>query len=160
MPSKVVMKQNGNLAKLVKKLKALNKQKVEFGYFQEQGIHTPSNLYFTELMRIHEDGLGVSVRPVLGIHTPYGYTIKGQMESSSFTKMTSNWLKDYVRNIDMTNDRLADKFSMWAVHSAGDIFGQSPPLRYTYNETPLIDTGELSDNFAWRVSWQGVIRTL
>lgn len=160
MPSKVTMKRNGNLAKLVKKLKALNRQKVEFGYFQEQGIHTPSNLYFTELMRIHEDGQGVSVRPVLGNPHAWPHTVKGQMETSTFTALTANWLKDYVRNIDMTNDRLADKFSMWAVHTAGDIFGQSPPLRYTYNETPLIDTGELSDNFAWRVSWQGVIRTL
>ena len=93
-------------------------------------------------MRIHEDGQGVSVRPVLGIPHAWPLTVKGQMETSTFTTLTANWLKDYVRNIDMTNDRLADKFSMWAVHTAGDIFGQSPPLRYTYNETPLIDTGK------------------
>lgn len=111
-------------------------------------------------MRIHEFGLGVYVRPVLGKLHPEPHTVLGQIQTSTFNKMTANWLKDYVRNVDMTNDRLADKFSMWAVHAAGDIFGQSPPLRYTYNETPLIDTGELSDNFAWRVSWQGVIRTL
>lgn len=159
MPSKVTMKQNGNLSKLVKKLKALNKQKVEFGYFEEQGLHQ-SGLKFTELMAIHEDGAGVAVRPVLGKFHPYSYTLTGQMESSSFTKMTNSWLKEYIQNISMTNDRLADKFSMWAVHAAGEIFGNAPPLVFTYNETPLVDTGELSDNFAWRISWQGVIRTL
>lgn len=153
------MKRNGNLAKLVKKLQALNKQKVEFGYFEEQGLHQ-SGLKYTELMSIHENGDGgVAVRPVLGKFHPYSHTLLGQMGDKPFTTLTTKWLNDYIHT-DMTNDRLADKFSMWAVHSAGDIFGNTPPLVFTYNETPLIDTGELSSNFAWRISWQGVVRSL
>lgn len=160
MSSKVVMKQNGNLAKLVKKLRQLNKQNVKFGYFQEQGIHTASGLHFTELMRIHEYGLGgVWVRPVLGVSHAWPFTLKGEMESASFTKLMGTYLNDYVQK-DMTNDQLADRFAMWSIRTVEGIFGNSPPLKYTYNETPLIDTGELADNFAWKVSWRGVIHTL
>lgn len=111
-------------------------------------------------MRIHEYGLGgVWVRPVLGVSHAWPFTLKGEMESASFTKLMGTYLNDYIKK-DMTNDQLADRFAMWSIRTVEGIFGNSPPLKYTYNETPLIDTGELVDNFAWKVSWRGVIHTL
>jgi len=162
MTSKVTFKRNGNLAKLVAKLQKLNRQKIEVGYFQSQGIHTSAKLHYTELMRIHEHGVGVYVRPVLGAEKSYNYsdTIVGQMEAGSFKKLLKGWLCDYVKNANFTNDHLADKFGMWAVHSANEIFGNPDVLWVTTNETPLIDTSELADNFAWKVSWRGTVHTL
>lgn len=111
-------------------------------------------------MRIHEYGEGVYIRQVLGAYRPYSYTLAGQLNNKSFKNIAKTYLCDYINNPSYTNDKLADRFGMWAVHSAYDIFGNSPPLVVTGNDTPLIDTGELSNNFAWKVSWRGAVHTL
>lgn len=160
--SEVKFNKNGKLAKLINKLHQLHNQKVEVGYFQAQGIHNPSQLHYTELMRIHEHGLGVYVRPVLGAEKSYNYseTIVGQMNSGTFKKTLNNWLCQYIKQKSFTKEHLADQYGMWASRTAGDIFGNPDVLRVTINETPLIDTGDLASAFSWKASWRGAIHTL
>ena len=156
MKSQVKFNQNGKLANLVKKLKTLHKQKVEFGYFEEQGYHSEAEMPYTMLMRIHEYGEGtLASRPVL-------QNLSNQMSArgGSFRTTLKNELCQFITKDNYTAITLLNELGAWGVHKAHRIFGNPAYLLVTYNPTPLVDTGELAENFAWKVSLVGTVNTL
>ena len=128
------------------------------GYFQSQGIHSPSELYYTELMRIHEYGTDtIKARPVLA---GAWYTLAEEMRTKAFSIKLKSFLCRYVKeDKNFNNDKLLDYVGQWGVRYAQDIFGD-PILGVTWNPTPLVETGELSDNFAWKTTLTGRVHTL
>lgn len=158
MNSKVKFNRNGNLGKLLNKLQKLNRQKVQIGYFQSQGIHTPSELHYTELMRIHEYGTDtIKARPVFA---GAWYTLAEEVRGKAFKVTMTNYLNRYVKEAEnFNNDKLLDYVGQWGVRYVQSVFGD-PVLGVTWNPTPLIDTGELSENVAWKVTLRGKVHTL
>lgn len=153
--SRVKFNQNGNLAKLVKKLQSVHNQRVQTGYFKEQGEHPTAEMTYAELMRIHEYGDGnFPARPVF---KNLRFDIRNEIKPHLIKQ-----LRMFVKNPTYTREHLFDSVGKWVADKAFDIFGNRGGnyLTVTYNPSPLIDTGSLESNFAYKVSFIGRVVTL
>lgn len=131
-----------DLEKLIQHLKMIQAKTVQTGFFTEQGKHTSGD-YYTTIMQIHEDGLaGNPARKVLTI----GSLELQAGDSRPFNKAVNN-LVGGMGTID-AGMRLVAEASKEHIQT---IFGDGSKLPVTNNTTPLIDTGELSENLMAKV---------
>lgn len=143
---------NKLLSKLKKKLEDLDDQKVQIGYFKEQGNHQRANMPYASLSYIHayadEFGLPFPSRPVLPQIRP---SIGGGVNQNKFFK--GLLCKYMLSDAYSANDLLVDVGKKYQ-DDGRFIFGNAAYLAVTEggNPTPLDDTGELKDNFAYRTS--------
>jgi len=135
---------------LKSQLESLNEAKVYIGYFADQGIHEESNMLYTELMAIHEYGIdknGVSIpaRPVLEL-TRSGGVFTSEDKKAILEAFTGVFAKGIPISKPLT------KIGEYYQQKGKQIFGSTALLPTVKGNPPLIDTGDLADNFSYRTS--------
>lgn len=149
MKVKIIRKTNKKvLNKLFAKIKNINDQSVSIGYFKEQRPHSKANMPYANLLYIHAYGLvhGAPVRDVMSHLKPM---INGGNPESG---MILDRLRKYFNN-KYTAEQVFSDIGQEYRDKGKSIFGNPSYLVATSsNPTPLIDTKELMDNFAYRVS--------
>ena len=147
-------KKRSKLPQLAKRILELHNQKAEIGYFKESGTHTLANMSYASLAFIHEfpESGYHARRPVIGKIKPF----RGDGMNRKFIK---SLLKAYVslKSQYKVEDVLTSIGRKW-MQDGKYIFGNASMLIVTNNPTPLYDTGELSDNFGFRTSFNYTIR--
>lgn len=139
----------------MEKLKKLNNQKVDLGYFEEQGLHSSGDSY-VEIMKVHELGeWGMPARPVLG---NVSILINSDFERS--TGALASFINSLVHTPSSSISDELDKLVSVYAHYSERIFGNPAYLTVTFNPEPLIDTGELAENFAWRTTLNMTYKTV
>lgn len=139
----------------MQKLKKLNNQKVDLGYFEEQGLHSSGDSY-VEIMKIHELGeYGMPARPVLG---NVSILINSDFERS--TGALGTFINSLVHTPSSSISDELDKLGSVYAHYSERIFGNPSYLTVTFNPEPLVDTGELAENFAWRTTLNMTYKTV
>ena len=157
MPVTIKIKRTGDsFKKLSKSLQKTNKTKVDIGYFAEQGIHQPSGRPYPEQMALLEFGdEDIPPRPVFRITSLRSPPNKLQRTR----KILRAWAASLTKkvNVNTTLDRFGSLYS----EKIKNIFGKSPPLTRSADltiflkggrNTPLIDTGDLKSNLAYKNS--------
>ncbi|QDP59449.1 MAG: hypothetical protein GOVbin4162_23 [Prokaryotic dsDNA virus sp.] len=151
-----IVRKTRNLEKLIDRIQKTRGKTVETGYFQEQGVHSEYGIPYGRLMQIHEFGMfGLPERPV-------------QLPTQRYMKNTySGWainIKRYLQGTVKLENALfdiGDRASSYAKGVFGDPFKLEPNAQSTVEEkgsnTPLVDTGELRDKWAFRTSYSGII---
>ena len=137
---KVQFNPKGNLGKLLTKLQKLNKQKIEVGYFAEQQLHATGDSY-ANIMKVNYNGWQIM--------NLVSNAIKADIRKGSGT--LARELNQLVHSNQEPTKFLMDLGNTYA-HYSINYFGNDQFLVVTYNPTPMVDTGELADNFAWRTS--------
>ena len=128
---------------------------MQTGYFREQGEHPTAEMTYAELMRIHEYGDGnFPARPVF---KNLRFDIQHELRPSLIKQLNM-----FIKTPAYTRESLFDSVGKWVADKAYDIFGNrgGSYLTVTYNQSPLIDTGALESNFAYKVSFVGKVVTL
>lgn len=138
----------------MQRLISLHEQKASIGYFDDSGTHTLANMKYASLAYIHEFPVNGKheYRPVIGQIKPF----RGDGKQKNILKTILN---SYIK-LDSritTEDVLEHIGRVW--HQKGkQVFGNTALLIVTNNPTPLIDTGELKDNFGYRTSFDYTLR--
>lgn len=147
--TQIIRKTNTSvLNKLMKKISKIHGQYVSIGYFKEQNLHSEANMPYANLLYIHAYGLvdGAPVRDVMGHLKPMIY---GANEESPLIK---SLLKQFFCN-KTTIEHVFSKIGETYQDKGKSIFGNPTILQASEsNPTPLIDTSELKDNFAYKTS--------
>ena len=138
---KVTFNPNGRLGKLVKKLEQLNKQKVEVGYFSEQPLHYTEDSY-ANIMKVNENGWTIM--------SLIGDAIRNDLRKVN--GVLGRELKQLVHTTSFSPQNMLDNLGNTYAHYSINYFGNDQVLVVTSNPIPMVDTGELSENFAWRTS--------
>lgn len=139
----------------MEKLKKLNSQKIDLGYFEEQGLHSSGDSY-VDIMKVHELGeYGLPARPVLG---NISILIDSDFERS--TGALGTFINSLVHTPSSSISDELDKLGSVYAHYSERIFGNPAYLTVTFNPEPLIDTGELAENFAWRTTLNMTYKTV
>jgi hypothetical protein len=150
---KVTIKRvNNELEKKIDKLGSLDGQNVQVGWFVSQGVHEPSGYLFPELVGIHHNGIGVPKRPIL--------SVVANLKSPPSNSMNINRLfRSFIRNIDTVDKKwLLDELGKHYVRVIKKFFGSSHLSPTENNPDPLIDTGTLKKNTAYKNSIDDQVR--
>ncbi len=151
-----IIRKTRNLEKLINRIKSTRGKIVETGYFQEQGLHSEYGMFYGRLMQIHEFGMfGLPERPV-------------QLPTWRYMKSTySDWsyeIKRFIQGKQELSDvltKVGSKASSFAKSVFGDTSMLEPNAPSTIEEkgsnSPLVDTGELRDKWAFKTSYSGII---
>lgn len=137
------------LNRLLKRIQELHNQSASIGYFKEQGLHKDSNMPYASLLYIHAYGYvdGAPVRDVLGNIKPF---LGGGANQKQFFL---NILKDYFKKGSrVTVGQVMDRIGRKYMEDGKNVFGNPTILEVTNNPTPLVDTSDLKDHFAYRTS--------
>jgi len=149
-----VVKKGRTFNKIRKSVKDIHQENVQIGYFAGQGQHT-SGLSFPALMAIHEFGTDdIPKRPVFQI-TAFG--AKPQ-KSSRVKSAIRNWSSNLAGRADAK--LLLDTIGKYHQKELQSLFGDTSALasnrpttiRIKGRDEPLVDSGELRDNLAYRNS--------
>lgn len=144
----------GNLSKLLKSLSELNKETFEVGHFQEQGMHY-SGKTFPELMEFHASGGDeVTTVPVRDPRAVFQFRFAGSKRRPVKETFGNNWLTGSSQQIKQDMLELLAKLMKSDYKS---IFGDESLMRPTKpkangSTAPLVDSGELKDNVAYKLS--------
>lgn len=163
-----------HLPQLKKKLKSLNKQTFQIGYWKEQGYHETKGEYesdpilYTDLMYILHNGSrarNIPPRPVL-FNTVFMYN---QPEKDrSFKKLLRNYFKvSELKAPKITASVLLDNAAGYYVKTMRGYYGNSGLLKSNHpitisqkqRNTPLLWSGDLRDNLSYKTSINGVLVT-
>lgn len=132
----------------------LHDQKASIGYFSDSGTHTLANMSYASLAFIHEFPVNGKheYRPIIGQIKPF----KGESSQRQILKtILGSFIKlDSRLNVE---DVLEHIGRVWQQRGK-DVFGNTALLVVTNNPTPLVDTGELKDNFGYRTSFDYTLR--
>ena len=140
---------NNNFELLQQKIKQLAKEEVRAGYFG-QSRHSTAKMTYQELITIHESGLTtragnrVVARPVRKIALVRG--LDRQKLKVALDKWSNNFTKPRANNLLLS----AIGFEMRRLLAF--VIGNPQVLFVTSNPTPLLDTGELKANLAYKTS--------
>lgn len=152
-----------NLDKLARKIRKLGKQSVSSGYFAESGEHSNYHIKYATLMYMHE----------AGFEGDHGYIPSRPVRLQTYMYMQSTYSRwsrsigDYLfRNKRM--DYPLELIGKLSVQFATDLFGDSNRLVDNSEQTqeikgantPLVDTGELRDNWAYKTSIDNQLVTM
>lgn len=153
-----ITRKTRNIEKLIKKLEKIGKSNVSSGYFPEQGYHSEYGMSYANLMSIHETGkFGLPVRPVK--------FLTAQHMDRSYPEWSIAIKKFLQGKQDL--DSSLHEIGIEATAEAKSIFGSVPPLQPNSPETiqikgsnqPLVDSGELRDNWGYKVGDGGAVVT-
>lgn len=144
-----------DLEKVIKHFQNLSKQKIDIGYFSEQGNHSEYDISYASLMKMHEYGEGdLPSRPVFEIA---GARV---MSITPITGLSSN-IKSLISEsgrISINSNKIAKSIIS---HMKVDIFGNPSLLKSNSEITqrlkggrdePLVDTGELRGELSFRTT--------
>ena len=165
----LVLKKN-NIPNLISRFKALNKSRIQVGYFQENGIH-PSGLTFSGLYAIHAFGSASANIPQRDPLVD-NFTIWNPLHKNITIKTQ---LKLYFSNIKSKTPRvkvttMLSKIAGDYVQSTRVVFGDESKLtpnaaftKYIKErsgknpDSPLIWDGTLRDNLSYKINGQNII---
>lgn len=149
-----IVKKGNTTDKMRKNLIALNKENVKIGYFAEQGKH-PSGMTFAELMALQEFGTeDIPKRPVFQITA---FT-KAPNKSRAVNGAVRNWTRDLAGPANTRT--LLNQIGRYYQKELKGLFGDGSALtpnspltiRIKGRDEPLVDSGELRDNLAYKNS--------
>lgn len=151
-------KRKSKLSSLVAKLKALHGQSTKIGYFKEQGLHPNADMPYASLAYIHANAHEFGLPfPTRDIFAPIKPVVGGYPAQSKFFK---NLLKRHIQlKTSYTLENLLDDIGKKYRDDGKNIFGNTAYLEQTSNPTPLIDEGDLKKAFAYKTSFNYVIKT-
>ena len=113
---------------------------------------------YAELMQLHEYADSSSPYPRREVMRPLAAHMR--VRKGKFRSSLNQYMCRFIKEDAFDRDKLFDYIGQWVVHKSYEIFGNSAYLTVRSNPTPLVDTGELRDNFAWKVSFRGTVHTL
>lgn len=164
-----LIRKTRNKEALEKKLKAINKSDAESGYFKEQGFHNADNgdgrtstepLTYAELMNLHEYGFEDNNLPARPVRAITLVQLRGSRNERK--KLLSNYLYKGT-SLDSTLNGMAVRASQIAKSIFGSTSLLAPNSTGWANlkgaNSPLVDTGDLKANWAYRNSVSKVIKT-
>ena len=154
-----ITRKTRNIEKLIKKLEKIGKSNVSSGYHPEQGYHSEYGMSYANLMAIHEKGMFENLPP-----RPVRLYTQVEMERSY--PQWSIAIKKFLQGKQDLDSSLHE-IGIEATQVAKGIFGQSPPLQPNHPITieiknsnqPLVYTGELRDNWGYKVGDSGAVVT-
>lgn len=161
---KLITKKN-NLKKLARMAAKLEKAYSDYGYFKEQGIHTESQLPFPMLMSIQEFGRRDGRIPP---RKPFAITL--WQDGNKILIKTMRQLKKHLMSasgkVSIPINPTLETFGAMGVYYTRKVFGVGTLLdnapstiRQKGRNNPLIETGELKKNMAYRTSANKEIKT-
>lgn len=168
-----VREKSDKFSKILAAFKSAEKESVEIGFFNEQGVHRSSGLKYADLARIHERGVtkrlsngGLMVippRPVLRFGL--GVMRRKAKTSRALKRGFREWARSLDKNPEI--DHFLESLGQLGVRSVKGIFGNKSFLIGNKRSTiakkgfdkPMIETGELYKNVAYRTSRGRVIKT-
>ena len=146
--TKSQLNKSSGLGLLVKDLEKLGEQEIKLGWFDSQGFHSSAvEFTFAELAEYHANGGGgrVPVRDILGV----AEMLFGSAGKDIITKPLLKYIADPKK---YPKKMLLKDVAIEHQEFIRDLFG-TPLLNPTANnQFPLIDTGELMDNLAYKIN--------
>ena len=142
-----IVKKGNSLDTIITNIRKLDGEKVEIGYFEEQGLHS-SGLSYSTLMAIHEFGTDeIPKRPVFQI-TAFG---KPPQKDARVKSAIRNWSKGLLNKDN--SKQLLDTIGKTYQEALVGLFGSTSELTPNADLTislkgrdePLVDTGELRE---------------
>lgn len=138
---------------LQKKIKDIQKASVSSGYYPESGIHEDSGMHYAALMSLHEFGSRIEAIPARPVRE---ITINTAVRDG---KYWCDDVRNYLEGKKTLNSSL-NSIGSELTDTAQGIFGSSPPLTENAESTveikgkntPLVDTGDLRNEWTWKVS--------
>lgn len=134
----------------VKKLVKASGHNVQMGWFAEQGLHGPSGMPFTKLVAIHHNGINVPKRPILSV-------VANLRDPPKNSRNVKRLLKQFILN-PQEPDKVFQELGKHYVRIIKSYFGSSELNPTENNPNPLIDTGELKRNTAYKTSLTGEVK--
>jgi len=153
-----IVKKGNSLDKIRSNIRKIDGERVEIGYFEEQGLHN-SGLSYSTLMALQEFGTDeIPHRPVFQI-TAFG---NPPQKNARVKSAIRNWSKALL-NKDNNKDnskQLLDTIGKTYQEALLSLFGDTSmltpnaPLTISLKgrDEPLVDSGELKDNLSYRNS--------
>lgn len=144
----IIKNSSGDFFKLLNKIKDAENDKVDIGWFNEQGKHH-SGMSYPELARVHLNGVRVPKRDILGVamflHNP------------KTDKAIKRAIRKWLRKNNLATKDLFLMLGRVEKKNITETFGNSL-LGITLNPTPLVDTGEWKSKTAFKLRSEGKIR--
>lgn len=141
-----LIKKGNQLEKFIRKVQKLDDQDVKVGWFVEQGKHGPSGYLFPQLVAIHHNGINVPKRPILSIVA----NLEGPSKNSRDIRAI---LRNFFNNIETSiPSSVLEGLGEYYVRIIKRYFGSSYLSPTSTNPDPLVDTGELKRNTAYKTS--------
>lgn len=149
-----------DLEKVLKHLRSLSDLSIDAGYFAEQGEHSEAEMPYAQLMALHEiGGDNLPSRPVL-------QTTASIIEASAKNKGFAEYVVASVGQVGRlkpNSNNLGKRMQLVGQSIFGDLgFLEKNHPRTVADkgfDAPLIDTGELMENFAYRTSIDENVKT-
>ena len=136
------------LARLKQKIDALHGQSTMIGYFKEQPMHPTANMSYAALAHTHAYSNLYPERNVFNYMKPW---LGGS--SASQTKFFKDlFIRHFKYNTTLNLDIMMNKIGREYMEKGKNVFGNASLLTVTGNPTPLVDTGELRDHFAYKTT--------
>jgi len=137
------------LNRLLSRIQTLHNKSVSIGYFKDQRAHKQADMPYANLLFIHAFGLvdGAPVRDVMSNIKPF--LGGGEQQSNFFKDLLKRYFKKGSR---YTAQEFLSDIGQSYRDKGKAVFGNPNLLEVTNNPTPLLDTKELRDNFAYKTS--------
>lgn len=147
---------------LISNMKKLNKATASYGYFSEQGTHDSSGMKYAELMHLHEV---VGVVSGNGLVQRRPFEIALMRNTGTMSQEISKNLKGYLKGV-YSLDGMLSQSAKFGVDITKAIFGDTSQLPSNRPATiakkgrnePLVDTGDLVNNMAYKTSVNKIAR--
>lgn len=156
-----ITQQTNNLQKMLERIRTLTQQKVESGYFQEQGKHPEADMSYADLAYKNARGDGNirarDVRPSTML----------TMSDSTSLHYFRKQINDYVvngKNLGESLNNIGWKISDIAVSKFGHVGKDMPANSDKWadlkgDNTPLVFEGYLRDAWAYKDTYNHLIMT-
>lgn len=148
-----------NLKNLKKRIREIDGQHIKYGYFKEQGQHTYADMYYVDLMAIHEYGsvdAGFGVIPPRPVFQIAINEIKVRDYKTVLRPLESMFNRiGGDKSVDQVLDRIGYNFARktQSIFGSDKLADNSPATIDSKGfNSPLIWTGELSANMAYETS--------
>lgn len=149
-----VVKKGDSTKKFLQGLSDLSHQVVEIGHYDDQGLHSDTDLTYPDLLRIWSVGMahgheGIVKRPLEAFTV--GQLQSGKFENSwEFKQAINNWYKSLDKGT--AANLFAEAIGQAGENRYKDVFGIIGPFMPTDADgTPMYETGELAEATTHRV---------
>lgn len=144
-----------------KSVKRLDGQKVQAGYFSSQGKHSDGQYSYVGLVQALELGYfpaqGITRAPMPFMHHIGAITKSGLKRDAEVKRAFKTWSSTIHRKNNPS--KLLNAMGMRAVRSSRQVFNNPAYFpQAPKNKTPLVDSGELRENFSYMTSWDRSVR--
>ena len=147
-------KSKSKFPELVNKLKALNNQQAQIGWFKDSGKHNLADMSYASLAYIHEFPANGKhkYRPVLGQIKP----MPNEGRNKIFFK---ELLRKYVQpKASFKIEDVLDSIGRAWKQKGSYVFGNAQLLDSSWSSTPLVETGRLERSLGFKTTLNYTLR--